>query len=227
MKKFIGVKSMKKFVFVSLIGLGLLLVGCQSGKDKGTAASTSTSERETSSTSKSSSFSSQTSTTTQKEVEESTTIISSSKEVLEEELWNSTKSQELTDFMAQWGQTMNQTYKPYEPGNNVDLYGLQLPDSILTNENGWQASIGEVPLSLMWSENGQVNNGYALVAVYSDAESQPYLKQHVYFFTIQSDGTPIVLVTMQNQGNENNYLYFRETDNQELKNGFSTLVTRR
>ncbi|MDA9470919.1 DUF4767 domain-containing protein [Enterococcus sp. 5H] len=216
---------MKKIVLVSLAGLGILLAGCQSGKNKETVA-LSTSETAVSSSSMSSSSSSQSSSTTQEKVKESTTTATSSQEIVKEELWNSTKSQELNIFMAQWGQTMDQVYKEYSPGNNVNLYGLQLPDGILNNENGWQASIGEVPISVTWSENGQVSDGYALVAVYSDAESQPYLKQHVYFFTIQSDGTPAVLVTMQNQGNENNYLYFRETDNQELKNGFTELVTR-
>ncbi|WP_240672954.1 DUF4767 domain-containing protein [Enterococcus durans] len=33
------------------------------------------------------------------------------------------------------------------------------------------------------------------------------------------------MVTSQNQGNPNNYLELRETDNQELKNGFSQIVT--
>jgi hypothetical protein len=33
-----------------------------------------------------------------------------------------------------------------------------------------------------------------------------------------------VLVTQQNQGNDNNWLYFSETQNQELRLGFAKIV---
>ena len=32
------------------------------------------------------------------------------------------------------------------------------------------------------------------------------------------------ILTQQNQGNENNYLYFNETQNQQLKQGFIDIV---
>ncbi|MBO0470989.1 DUF4767 domain-containing protein [Enterococcus sp. DIV0242_7C1] len=132
------------------------------------------------------------------------------------------KIKKLNDFMNTWGQAMNQTYKQYSPNNNVDLYGLQLPDSVLNN-NQWQAVIGNTPIVINWSENGEEESGYSLVAVYSDAEAQNYLSKHVYFFTINS-GIPKVLITSQNQGNPNNYLYFKETENKELRDGFSNIV---
>ncbi|MGY3749617.1 DUF4767 domain-containing protein [Vagococcus acidifermentans] len=139
-------------------------------------------------------------------------------------LWDANKSQKLATFMADWGQRMDQSYKQYSPTNNVDLYGLMLPAAVLGNGGDWQAAIGDNPIQLQWSETGATDSGYALVAVYSDAESQPYLKQHVYFFTLRSDGTPSVLVTMQNQGNEFNYLYFNESENAELVKGFADIV---
>lgn len=137
-------------------------------------------------------------------------------------LWNDDKDKKLNDFMSTWGQTMNQTYKQYSPNNNVDLYGLQLPDSVL-NTNKWQAVIGNTPIVLNWSESGEEESGYSLVAVYSDVEAQDSLSKHVYFFTINS-GVPKVLITSQNQGNPNNYLYFKETENKELRDGFSNIV---
>lgn len=141
--------------------------------------------------------------------------------IVEEMLWNADKDKKLNDFMNTWGETMNQTYRQYSPNNNVDLYGLQLPDSVLNNK--WQAVIGNTPIVLKWSESGEEESGYSLVAVYSDAEAQEYLSKHVYFFTINS-GVPKVLITSQNQGNPNNYLYFKETDNKELRDGFSNIV---
>ncbi|MBO1094975.1 DUF4767 domain-containing protein [Enterococcus casseliflavus] len=156
-------------------------------------------------------------------VKESSSSNSSTEEkIVNEMLWNDDKDKKLNDFMNTWGQTMNQTYKQYSPNNNVDLYGLQLPDWVLNN-NKWQAVIGNTPIVLNWSESGEEESGYSLVAVYSDAETQDYLSKHVYFFTINS-GVPKVLITSQNQGNPNNYLYFKETENKELKDSFSNIV---
>lgn len=156
-------------------------------------------------------------------VKESSVSNSSTEDkIVDEMLWDADKDKKLNDFMNTWGQTMNQTYKQYSPNNNVDLYGLQLPDSVLNN-NKWQAVIGNTPIVLNWSENGDEESGYSLVAVYSDSETQDYLSKHVYFFTINS-GVPKVLITSQNQGNPNNYLYFKETENKELRDGFSNIV---
>ncbi|WP_265460084.1 DUF4767 domain-containing protein [Enterococcus sp. HY326] len=156
-------------------------------------------------------------------VKESSVSNSSTEDkIVDEMLWNADKDKKLNDFMNTWGQTMNQTYKQYSPNNNVDLYGLKLPDSVLNN-NKWQAVIGNTPIVLNWSENGEEESGYSLVAVYSDAGAQGYLSKHVYFFTINS-GVPKVLITSQNQGNPNNYLYFKETENKELRDGFSNIV---
>ncbi|MBU5369634.1 DUF4767 domain-containing protein [Enterococcus avium] len=156
-------------------------------------------------------------------VKESSVSNSSTEDrIVEEMLWNDDKNKKLNDFMNTWGQTMNQAYKQYSPNNNVDLYGLQLPDSVLNN-NKWQAVIGNTPIVINWSESGEEESGYSLVAVYSDAEAQDHLSKHVYFFTINS-GVPKVLITSQNQGNPNNYLYFKETENKELRDGFSNIV---
>lgn len=154
--------------------------------------------------------------------ESSVSNSSTEEKIVNERLWNADKDKQLNDFMKSWGQAMDQTYKQYSPNNNVDLYGLQLPDSVLNN-NRWQVVIGNTPIVLNWSESGEEASGYSLVAVYSDAEEQGYLAKHVYFFTINS-GIPKVLITSQNQGNPNNYLYFKETDNKELRDGFSNIV---
>lgn len=76
---------------------------------------------------------------------------------------------------------------------------------------------------LNWSESGEEESGYSLVDVYSDAEAQDYLSKHVYFFTINS-GVAKVLITSQNQGNPNNYLYFKETEIKEFRDEFSNIV---
>ena len=139
--------------------------------------------------------------------------------------WSAQKAQELATFMTSWGTTMQQTYQAYTPGNNVDFYGSQLPDQALKNGNGgWTVALNKSPITLKWSENGTAANGeYAVVATYSDANTQPEFKKHFYFFTIK-DGQPYVLITMQNQGNAENYLYVSETENTDLRNGFANIV---
>lgn len=202
---------MKKLTIAIIVVCSLLLSGCNKKENvKEQGVSTNKSEE-------------MTSTTGTLESSTSPTVTdSSSQDSSSEELWNPEKARGLNSFVIEWGKTMKQTYREYTPNNNVDLYGLQLPDRVLTNGDGWQAVVDDVPIKLVWSEDGQ-SEGYGLVAVFSDADTQPYLEKHVYFFTIVS-GEPRVLVTSQNQGNEHNYLYFKETDNKELKEGFSELV---
>ncbi|MGX7328458.1 DUF4767 domain-containing protein [Enterococcus bulliens] len=159
----------------------------------------------------------------QKMSEESTSSSSTSATVSGK--WSAQKAQELATFMTSWGTTMQQTYQAYTPGNNVDFYGSQLPDQALKNGNGgWTVALNKSPITLKWSENGTAANGeYAVVATYSDANTQPEFKKHFYFFTIK-DGQPYVLITMQNQGNAENYLYVSETENTDLRNGFANIV---
>ncbi|MFB8539478.1 DUF4767 domain-containing protein [Enterococcus thailandicus] len=221
---------MKKVSIISLLFTVLLLTACQQNKEINSTASSTKITQETTANSTAA---------VKKEVETSTSFVStessnqqmtmesSSSSIKESQvvniLWNEAKAQQLNTFMASWGQTMKQSYKEYGPGNNVNLYGLQLPDTVLANTNGWQATVNNVPITLTWSENGEANAGYALVAVYSDVETQASLAKHVYFFTID-EGVPKVLVTSQNQGNPDNYLYFKETENQQLKDGFTEIV---
>lgn len=222
--------KMKKVWITSLLFAVLLLTACQQNKEINSTASSTKITQETTANSTAA---------VKKEVETSTSFVStessnqqmtmesSSSSIKESQvvnvLWNEAKAQQLNTFMASWGQTMKQSYKEYGPGNNVNLYGLQLPDTVLANTNGWQATVNNVPITLTWSENGEANAGYALVAVYSDVETQASLAKHVYFFTIDA-GVPKVLVTSQNQGNPDNYLYFKETENQQLKDGFTEIV---
>ncbi|MDT2864237.1 DUF4767 domain-containing protein [Vagococcus carniphilus] len=136
-------------------------------------------------------------------------------------LWNTSKADKLREFMVGFSQAMDQDYKEYNQSQNVDLYGIKLPSVVLNGE--WKMAVNEQEVQLEWSETGEGNKPYQLVAVYSDADTQPYLKKHVYFFVIEN-GTPKVFVTQQNQGNDQNYLYFNETQNADIKNGFAQIV---
>lgn len=140
-----------------------------------------------------------------------------------ENLWNSEKAASLESFVIKWGETLDQTYQSYAPKRNVDLYGLYLPDAVLDNNTNMVLKENKQNVDIEWSSTGCGQKAYQLVAVYSDAATQPYLKQHVYFFVLEGQ-TPHVFLTQQNQGNPENNLYFSETQNEALKNGFASIL---
>ncbi len=216
-----GVNKMKKWLLL-LIGMGILFTGCTSENTR-TKANVETDT--TIETKKSKTQSTEQTTTEMKQSVEASTsessITESSSEEVKNTLWDSEKSTQLATFVTQWGKTLGQEYKSYNPQNNVSLYGTPLPSAVI--DGNWKMAINEAPVTVQWSEDGTGHADFNLVAVYSDVETGEYLGQHVYFFGFEN-GQPKVYLTQQNQGNDKNYMYFNETQNQQLKQGFSDIV---
>lgn len=199
----------------------VLLTGCESQDEdenifKTTKEPTRTSQSTTVNKTQSSEVSSEVTS-----IEKRSTHTEESEKAVKTALWNQEKSAKLADFMSEWGRTMNQTHLSYSPGNDVDLYGLALPSGVF--ESRWTPVIANTPIQIVWSQTGEEPGTYAAVACYSNADSGKYLEKYVYLFTIL-DGEPQVLVTSQNQGNPNDYLYFRVTGNNELATGFADII---
>ena len=210
---------MKKWLLL-LIGMGILFTGCTSEntRTKATIETDTTIETKKSKTQSTE----QTITEMKQSMEASaSSITESSSEEVKNTLWDTNKASQLETFVTQWGKTLGQEYKSYNPQNNVSLYGTPLPSAVI--DGNWKMAINEAPVTVQWSEDGTGHADFNLVAVYSDVETGEYLGQHVYFFGFQN-GQPKVYLTQQNQGNENNYLYFNETQNQQLKQGFIDIV---
>ena len=210
---------MKKWLLL-LIGMGILFTGCTSEntRTKATIETDTTIETKKSKTQSTE----QTTTEMKQSVEASaSSITESSSEEVKNTLWDTNKASQLETFVTQWGKTLGQEYKSYNLQNNVSLYGTPLPSAVI--DGNWKMAINEAPVTVQWSEDGTGHADFNLVAVYSDVETGEYLGQHVYFFGFQN-GQPKVYLTQQNQGNENNYLYFNETQNQQLKQGFIDIV---
>ncbi|RXW34047.1 DUF4767 domain-containing protein [Enterococcus faecium] len=210
---------MKKWLLL-LIGMGILFTGCTSENTRTQA----TVETDTTIEAKKSKTQSTEQTTTEmkQSVEASaSSITESSSEEVKNTLWDTNKASQLETFVTQWGKTLGQEYKSYNLQNNVSLYGTPLPQAVINGN--WKMAINEAPVTVQWSEDGTGQADFNLVAVYSDVETGEYLGQHVYFFGFQN-GQPKVYLTQQNQGNDKNYMYFNETQNQQLKQGFSDIV---
>ncbi|MGH2083788.1 DUF4767 domain-containing protein [Enterococcus faecium] len=210
---------MKKWLLL-LIGMGILFTGCTSEntRTKATIETDTTIETKKSKTQSTE----QTITEMKQSMEASaSSITESSSEEVKNTLWDTNKTSQLETFVTQWGKTLGQEYKSYNLQNNVSLYGTPLPSAVI--DGNWKMAINEAPVTVQWSEDGTGHADFNLVAVYSDVETGEYLGQHVCFFGFQN-GQPKVYLTQQNQGNENNYLYFNETQNQQLKQGFIDIV---
>lgn len=133
--------------------------------------------------------------------------------------WTSTKAAQLETFMQQWGQSMGQTYAAYDAAHPVDFYGEQEPNDFAKIP----PAVGEEKINYTLSQDGKTTADYAVVAIYSDAATAGFGGQHLYLFTLYH-GQPKVLVTMQNQGNEKNWLYFSVTQNADLAKGFADIA---
>lgn len=220
-EKLKGGNIMKKWLLL-LIGMGILFTGCTSEntRTKETVETDTTIETKKSKTQSTEQTTTEMKQSVEASASDSLTTESSSEEV-KNTLWDSEKSTQLATFVPQWGKTLGQEYKSYNPQNNVSLYGTPLPQAVINGN--WKMAINEAPVAIQWSEDGTGHADFNLVAVYSDVETGEYLGQHVYFFGFEN-GQPKVYLTQQNQGNENNYLYFNETQNQQLKQGFIDIV---
>ncbi|MBJ8349463.1 DUF4767 domain-containing protein [Streptococcus zalophi] len=145
------------------------------------------------------------------------------KEPSQNHLWTVEKAQALQSFIGEWQVEMNQIYTSYTPDNPLNYYGYLTPKISAVGSDTMTPALNDSPINVEWSDTGDKPDVYNLVAVYSDYEqSYPNVK-HLYYFVIK-DGQALVLHTSQNQGNENNWLYFTETENIDLKNGFKTIV---
>lgn len=206
-----------------LLGTILLLGGCSTVSQNEQKKQVDSTTHETETTRKESSTKEIETTTLETNTTESSKATSSdtSDSQIKQELWDKNKASQLETFVIQWGKTLGQEYKSYNPQNNVSLYGTPLPQAVINGN--WKMAINEAPVTVQWSEDGTGHADFNLVAVYSDVETGEYLGQHVYFFGFQN-GQPKVYLTQQNQGNENNYMYFNETQNQQLKQGFIDIV---
>lgn len=239
---------MKK-VLVTTMGLLLLLGGCSTNKTEETstpekAATTETSTTKSSTTQSSAAKASKSTSTEatklnttessehQSTKDQSASVVAQPKtssnqaqtnQPVKHVLWDASKSAELATFMQSWGQEMGQQYRSYDDHVQANYYGLQVPQDIFDGK--WTIVINQTPVSVEWSENGEGQADFQIVAIYSDIDHATPAGGHLYFFGFQQK-QPKVLITQQNQGNQNNYLYFKETENESLKNEFIQLANR-
>ncbi|PWG00577.1 DUF4767 domain-containing protein [Levilactobacillus bambusae] len=129
--------------------------------------------------------------------------------------WNAAKDQQLTQFMSQWGQTMDQDYDKYDGRQELKTStGTEYPSGLTkVTVQGQQASIG-------WSENGVGKYDYNVVAIYNHDGTKPPLPNHITYFFAFHNGQPIILVDQSRDGTPD----LGTTQNAKLKAGFNSIA---
>lgn len=134
--------------------------------------------------------------------------------------WNSSKKAKLATFMSAWGNTMDQQYESYYPGNNTDFYGIKFPAELQQDT----IKLDNQTIDIEWSNTGTGTKPYQLVAIYCDSDTAEPMSEHLYFFVIHN-GEPEVLITQQTNGDvQSDGLHFTQTSNKTLSSGFSKIV---
>ncbi|WP_251866488.1 DUF4767 domain-containing protein [Enterococcus malodoratus] len=233
---------MKK-IFISLsVCIGLLsLAGCSKNETKTTEKSSNEKIKvsETYSTEKQSvsdTSSTEETISSSNDSSGSETIVSSASEEINESsenpvsvsntIWDARKTGELQAFMKNWESVMGQSYNEYRPSNNVNYYGMQLPDDVLGASKRNPIAVNDTIVSAEWSDSGESASEYSIVSVYSDAQTThkpSAADRHIYFFGFRGN-QPVVLVSMQNQGMPDKALHFNLTENESLNSGFQTIA---
>lgn len=140
-------------------------------------------------------------------------------------LWNSDKAAKLASYMVEFGHKMNQeSYKRLTPNGSDDFYGAMSfakNNRITVGEKTEQNApmTNQQKVDVAFSDDGKGTADYLIVDSYGYSGSAMIL----YHFTIHN-GQPVVLVSLQNQGNPENMYYMYPTNNKDIQEAFANIV---
>ncbi len=140
-------------------------------------------------------------------------------------LWNADKAAQLANYMVEFGNMMNQqSYRKLVPNGDDDFFGAMdyaVSNRIVVGERESQYAplVNQRKVDVAFSEDGTGTADYNIVASYGYSASAMIL----YHFTIHN-GEPVVLVSMQTQGNEERIYYMNPTNNADIQNAFASIV---
>lgn len=140
-------------------------------------------------------------------------------------LWNSDKAAKLASYMVEFGHKMNQeSYRRLTPNGSDDFYGAMSfakNNRITVGEKTEQNApmTNQQKVDVAFSDDGTGTADYLIVDSYGYSGSAMIL----YHFTIHK-GQPVVLVSLQNQGNPENMYYMYPTNNKDIQEAFANIV---
>ena len=140
-------------------------------------------------------------------------------------LWNSDKAAKLASYMVEFGHKMNQeSYKRLTPDGSDDFGGAMSfakNNRITVGERTEQYAplTNQQKVDVAFSDDGTGTADYLIVDSYGYAG----LPMILYHFTIHNR-QPVVLVSLQNQGNPENMYYMYPTNNKDIQEAFANIV---
>ncbi|WP_308399597.1 DUF4767 domain-containing protein [Weissella thailandensis] len=133
--------------------------------------------------------------------------------------WTAAKQADLSTFMAQWQEKMNQRYEGTYDGQIVDHLGFKLPEQIQNGEMRGKIELNEAIANVVWDPNGNKQGDYQVVAAASGTiPGQMYPTTYLFML---DHGQPVVYMTQTSNGD---VLSFTPTANTELQSGFKNIV---
>ncbi len=193
---------MKKILetFIMLLGTAMM-VGCNkvSGPDEGSSASkvSQTSGRAKSSVS-------------------SKAKLSESDEA--DGQWSAGQDKQLSDFMGDWQSSMGQSFKGTYDGQSINHLGFVYPDAI--EASAQTAYVYDQKEQLTWYQ-GQGSGRFVVYAAATGGKVRQSFPMLYLFALDTKDNSPVVLVSQTTNGQ---YLWFYETENPQLRQGFARIL---
>lgn len=130
--------------------------------------------------------------------------------------WDKKADKKLTEVLNQWKKAFNTPLDKFTEDKDLDWYGFNVIEDLKKPQSFWNYHVNDKPVDITWSPMANINDKINVVAVYSDikVEKNDHVSQLFLFALYQ--GLPLILVSSQNQGNEQKNFYLEETNSVSL-----------
>lgn len=144
---------------------------------------------------------------------------SAAKETTVSSGWTTAKQAELSTFMAQWQSKMGQQYDGTYDDKTVDHLGFKLAEQIQNGDMDGKIELNGERANVVWDADGNTPGDYQAVAAASGTiPGQMYPTTYLFML---DHGQPIVYMTQTSNGD---VLSFTPTANTDLQSGFEKIV---
>lgn len=130
--------------------------------------------------------------------------------------WNKNNEDNLTETLKKWQKAFNTPLEKFTEEKDLDWYGFYVIKDLKNPQSIWNYHVNNGPVDIVWAPKADINDKINVVAVYSDLEILKKESSSQLFLFAIYQGLPLVLVSMQNQGNEQSNFYLEETNSVSL-----------
>lgn len=132
--------------------------------------------------------------------------------------WSADQDKQLSDFMSAWQSSMGQSFKGTYDGQSINHSGFVYPDQI--KEAAQTAYVYDQMEQLTWYQ-GQGSGRFVVYAAATGGQVRQSFPMLYLFALDTKDNSPVVLVSQTTNGQ---YLWFYETENPQLRDGFAQIL---